>query len=172
MEGINSLGIPVLSKSALQYGIKIDLGVRPAFGLPAGVTKHKYPLEICGFLGLEEPGVLGTLHLEPAGGPAGSTAGVPGTWMVEKSKEETSGTPEGEGFGEGVTAGLDGPAVGAVEVEAFGRGAVELSSSTSRSSDSSPASPPPGQEQWQLEQWPHPHHCPRPSWRITLASEQ
>ena len=79
IEGINSLGIPVLSRSILQYGMKINPGVRPAFGLPAGVMKHKYPLDIHCFLGLEEPGVLGTLCLEQAGGPAGSTVGVPRT---------------------------------------------------------------------------------------------
>ena len=121
--------------------MKIDPGLRPDFSLPARVTRHKYPLNIHGLLGLEEPGVLGTLCLEPAGGPAGSTAGVPGTWMDEKSKEVTSGMSEGEGCGGGAAAGLDGPAVGAEEVEAFGGGAVELSSSTSKSSDSSPASP-------------------------------
>ena len=101
--------------------MKIDPRVRPDFGLPAGVTRHKYPLDTHCLLGLEEPGVLGTLCLEPAGEP-GSTAGVPGNWIVEKSKEVTSGTSEGEGFKGGATAGLHGPAVDAVEVEAFGGG--------------------------------------------------
>ena len=118
----NSLGIPVLSKSDLQYGMKINPGVRPEFGLPAGVTKHKYPLNIYCLLGLEEPGVPGTLHFVPAGGPAGSTAGVPGTWIVEKSREVTSGMSEEEGLEGGVTVWLDGPAVGAMEVESFGGG--------------------------------------------------
>ena len=119
----------------------IDPRVRPDFGLPAGVTKHKYPLDIHCLLGLEEPGVQSKLHLEPAGGPACSTAGVPGTWIVEKSRKETSGTSEGKGFEGGVTAGLYGLVVGAVEVEDFGGGAVELSLSTSKSSDSYPAFP-------------------------------
>ena len=66
--------------------------VRSAFGLPAGVTKHKYPLERQGFFGLDGPGALGTLRLKPAGGPAGSTVGVPGTWMEEKSIAGTSAT--------------------------------------------------------------------------------
>ena len=141
MVGTNSLGIPVLSKSNLQYGMKIAPRVRPAFGLPAGVTKHKYPLDIHCLLGLEEPVVPGTLHLEPAGEPAGSTVGVPGTWIVEKSREETSGMLEGESFEGGAAAGLDGPAGGAVLMEAFGGGAVELSSSICKSSDTSQASP-------------------------------
>ena len=118
----NSLGIPVLSKSDLQYGMKIDPGVRPDFDLPARVTKHKYPLDIYCLLGSEEPGVPGTLHLEPAGGPAGSTAAVPGTWIVEKSRQVTSGMSEGEGLKGGVSVGLDGPAVCAMEVEASGGG--------------------------------------------------
>ena len=131
----NFLGIPVLSKTNLQYGIKIDSGVRPAFGLPAGVTKHKYPLASIVFC--KNQGSPGTLCLEPAGGPAGSTVGVPGTWIVEKYKEETPGVPEGDSFEGGAATGLDGPAVGTLEVEAFGGGAVELSSSTCKSSDSS-----------------------------------
>ena len=92
MVGTNSLGIPGLSKSDLQWGMKIDPGVRPDFSLPEEVTRHKYPLDILGLLGLEEPGVLGTLHLEPAGGPAG----VPGTWIDEKFMEVMLGTSEGE----------------------------------------------------------------------------
>ena len=98
--------------------------MRPDFGLPAVVTRHKYPLDICGLLGLKEPGVLGTIHLEPAGGPAGSTAGVTRTWLDEKSMKATSGMSEEEGCEGGAAAGLDGPAVGAVEVEAFGGEAV------------------------------------------------
>ena len=61
--------------------------------------------------------------MEPAGGPAGSTVGVPRTWMEEKSIAGTSATGGCVGR---MAAGLGGLVTGTVEVDACAGGAVEL----------------------------------------------